>query len=215
MEPVIRNISVTKTARYYVIGEDNQPVNQVLFVLHGYGMQASEFIKRFNSLIEPGTIIVAPEGLSRFYRKGFAGDVVASWMTREDRHHEIADYIAYLNQLYDLFIVSDSVKAYVLGFSQGASTASRWVMAGNRKFDGFIIWSGEFAPDIAEFNRGIEVIWQILGDSDEFIDTSRFEKQTQYLESKGFKIKNVQFEGGHIIDQPTLRKVWSDLLNTP
>lgn len=215
MEPVKGNISVTKTARYFVIGEVNQPVNQVLFVLHGYGMQALEFINQFNGLIEPGTIIVAPEGLSRFYRKGFAGDVVATWMTREDRHHEIADYIGYLDQLYDLFITTNGIKVYVVGFSQGASTASRWVMTGNRKIDGLVIWSGEFAPDIAEFNSEMDVIWQVLGNSDEFIDNSRFEKQAQYLESKGFNVANVNFEGGHVIDQPTLIKVWNDLRNAP
>lgn len=211
MKPNQGNISVTKTARYFVIGEDNQSVNQVLFVLHGYGMQAAEFIKQFSSLVQPGTIVVAPEGLSRFYRKGFAGEVVASWMTREDRQLEISDYIGYLDRLYDHFITKTEVKVYVLGFSQGASTASRWVMTGNRKVNGLIIWSGEFAPDNPSFNSGLDKIWQVLGFSDEFISVDRFLSQSQYLESKGFKVYNEMFDGGHVIDQLTLRKVWDDL----
>jgi hypothetical protein len=47
-----------------------------------------------------GRIIIAPEGLSRFYRKGFSGDVVASWMTKDDRLDDMEDYVRYLNDLH-------------------------------------------------------------------------------------------------------------------
>ena len=46
-----------------------------------------------------GWLIVAVQGLHRFYTKG--GDVVASWMTREDRELAIADNVAYVGQVID------------------------------------------------------------------------------------------------------------------
>src|ERR1051325_10016453 len=47
--------------------------------------------------------LVAPEGLSRFYLSERATErrVGASWMTREDRLAEIADYLGYLDAVYD------------------------------------------------------------------------------------------------------------------
>jgi hypothetical protein len=63
-------------------------------VTHGYGQLAKTFIRRFEPIMDAQTLVVAPEGLSRFYWGGFDGPVVASWMTREDRLDEIADCAA-------------------------------------------------------------------------------------------------------------------------
>ncbi|MEZ4763957.1 MAG: hypothetical protein R3C26_12480 [Calditrichia bacterium] len=37
--------------------------------------------------------------MSRFYLQSTNGRIGATWMTREDRENEIADYLAYLNNL--------------------------------------------------------------------------------------------------------------------
>src|SRR6266516_6229770 len=72
-------------------------------------------------------------------------------MTREDRLAEIEDYVQYLDAVYaDVFGVLDRalVTAHALGFSQGASTVSRWVALGKAKIDRLILWGGEFPPDL-------------------------------------------------------------------
>jgi len=211
MDLISKQIRVTKTARYFLNHNDNESVSEVFFVLHGYGMQAGEFLKKFTIIDRPETLIVAPEGLSRFYRKAFAGDVVASWMTKDERLNEIDDYIGYLDNLYTELVKTDRVKVYVIGFSQGASTASRWVMAGNRRFNGLVLWSGEFAPDIVHFNSNLKTIWNVIGSMDEFITMIRAREQTQYLENKGFIVNEVVFEGNHDIDEVSLKKVWEEL----
>ncbi len=95
------HLKITKTARYYTLGELNDQTENVWFVIHGYGQLAEFFIKKFNVLNDGKTLIIAPEALSKFYLKEFTGRVGATWMTREDREHEIEDYINYLNTLYD------------------------------------------------------------------------------------------------------------------
>src|SRR5437868_12076424 len=87
-------LDTTRTARYFTLGD---PVSaaELWFVGHGYGQLASRFLERFRGIDVEGRCIVAPEGLSRFYLTDTPTErrVGASWMTREDRLHEIDDYV--------------------------------------------------------------------------------------------------------------------------
>ncbi|HEX6693325.1 MAG TPA: hypothetical protein VF035_01355, partial [Longimicrobiales bacterium] len=121
------HIAVQKTARYAVLGDLADP-REVWFVIHGYGQLARRFLRRFTSLVGDGRLIVAPEALNRYYFETSPGvhardaGIGGTWMTHEDRETEIADYIAYLDQLYH-FIIGGAqrvpARVVVLGFSQG------------------------------------------------------------------------------------------------
>ena len=112
----IRHIRVQKTARYAVL-RPNTPANSVMFAIHGYREMVPYFIKKFQSLADQGVMVVAPEGLHRFYIEGYSGRVGASWMTKEDRESDIIDYVDYLNQLYlDWRIIDNS--DYNHGFTE-------------------------------------------------------------------------------------------------
>jgi len=211
MEPTIGRIEVRKTARYFMYGDPELPYREIVFVLHGYGMQAGEFLKNFEALQQPGRLIIAPEGLSRFYRKAFSGEVVASWMTKEDRLFDIDDYINYLDDLFVKLSVNSSAKKIVIGFSQGVTTASRWLMNGKSRIDDFVIWCGEFATDTPQFLAHAPRIWHVSAQKDEFIPLERFNKQLEYLKSMGFKVNDYTFDDGHLIHQPTLIRLWNDM----
>lgn len=112
------NILVHKTARYFTEGKLCNKTKQIWFVLHGFGMDAKNFLQSFALLFSDKVLFVAPEALNRFYIKGHSGRVGATWMTKEDRQNEIKDYINYLDSLYD-YIVStkaNQVQITVLGF---------------------------------------------------------------------------------------------------
>ena len=94
------HIQTTRSARYYSLGSIEGEITEVWYVLHGYGQRAEDFIKNFLPITSEGILVIASEALSRFYVKGFAGEVGASWMTREDRMSEIKDYVRYLDNLY-------------------------------------------------------------------------------------------------------------------
>src|SRR5579872_3814026 len=115
------HIETTRTARYYSLGSF-EDVKELWFVLHGYAQRAEDFIKNYLPIAHEGVLIIAPEALSRFYSRGFAGEVAASWMTREDRQHEIEDYVRYLDNLYTEVTMKLKLppqKIIALGFSQG------------------------------------------------------------------------------------------------
>ncbi|MEZ4758913.1 MAG: hypothetical protein R2810_03875 [Flavobacteriales bacterium] len=92
-----RFIRVPRTARYHVLG-DPATARMVWVVLHGFGQLARFFLNKFEGL-EEGLLIAAPEGLSRFYLDEQHQRVGATWMTREDREHEIGDQLSYLDAL--------------------------------------------------------------------------------------------------------------------
>ncbi|RZK92309.1 MAG: phospholipase, partial [Hymenobacter sp.] len=96
------HLTISRTARYQQLGEFSAATRQLWLVAHGYGQLAEYFMRHFNSVhgLDPtGTVIVAPEALSRFYISGTSGRVGASWMTTADRLVEIADQAAYLDAL--------------------------------------------------------------------------------------------------------------------
>jgi predicted esterase len=130
----------------------------VWFVCHGYGQLAAYFVRHFRVLTDadPTTVIIAPEGLSRFYLNGTGGRVGATWMTKEDRLAEIDDYVAYLNQLADQVLAAApaDVRITVLGFSQGAATVSRWLARARFRPARLVLWAGSFPPDMEFAARG-------------------------------------------------------------
>ena len=205
------NIIVQRTARYFSVGGED-PAHDVLIVLHGYGMNAGRFIDDFEPIESPRLKVVAPEGLSRFYRRGFEGDVIASWMTKEDRLSEIADQRFFLDRLYDDLIGGSERRVFVLGFSQGTATASRWMAGNPRRFSGLILWGGDFAPDAEEPMHGIRQVHCVVGNQDQFIPLPLFEERCISLENKGYEAIRTVFDGGHEIIGTVLADVWKQII---
>jgi predicted esterase len=202
-------IQVKKTARYFTIGTIQPGTTEVWFVLHGYAQLAADFIKHFECLDNSHRLIIAPEGLNKFYAKGFGGKPAASWMTSEDRIHEIADYIDYLNQLSEsLKLPSSSIKVILLGFSQGVATASRWVASGSVSFDHFIVCSGEIAAEMQQPVHPMLLktpITYITGNADKLISQEKLQAYTKLMKALNARI--ITFEGGHVIDEQSVLQV--------
>ncbi|MGL4597138.1 MAG: alpha/beta hydrolase, partial [Bacteroidia bacterium] len=132
-----RNLVIEKTARFFWLGEAGENVEELWIVCHGYAQLADEFLESFRCIESPKRLLVAPEGLHRFYPKGSSGRVAASWMTREERLADISDYVQYLDQVHQILCAENPniKRIVVLGFSQGAATVSRWAMQGNSLID--------------------------------------------------------------------------------
>lgn len=209
-----RQLTVARSARYYQLGELTERTRYVWFVCHGYGQLAAYFIRHFALLTEASdTVVVAPEGLSRFYLQGNGGRVGASWMTREDRLTEIDDYVAYLNQLAAIILEEcpPDVAVTVLGFSQGAATVSRWLARAGFRPARLILWAGAFPEDI-DFSVATKLLQQlpvvlVCGDQDEFIKETDLEKQRDFLRGLGVEPTVLRFAGKHELNAAVLRNL--------
>lgn len=215
-----RHIAVTRTARYYILGEPSNDVDDVWFVCHGYGQLASDFIKEFECIAQPRRVIVAPEALSRYYIStegkfhGPDSQIGATWMTREDREVEIADYVRYLDDLYAEIMKSvGESRVTVVGFSQGGATANRWLTRGSSRADRLVMWGALLATDsdlnhAATFFRSVELTL-VYGTRDQFADEGMIAKYRSVLDSHSIQYKVVTFDGGHRMDRETLRTIAS------
>src|SRR4051812_46784279 len=180
--PHTHHLRVQRTARYYTLGGSSESQRTIWVVLHGYGQLAGEFVRYFSDLANDETLIVAPEAMNRFYLvspdKTLHRDrpVGASWMTREDRACEIADYVEYLDALYEDVAGEtprDQVTVKVIGFSQGAATATRWLTHGSSRIDHLILWGGLLPPE-TELSSGVPLrrarLTLVIGRRDHYID---------------------------------------------
>lgn len=94
-----RHLAIRRHARYALLGTTGAP-SQLWFGLHGYGHTAPRFARYLEVLDDGSRLVVAPEGLHRYYLDHEARKVGASWMTSEDRLTDIDDYVAYLDRLH-------------------------------------------------------------------------------------------------------------------
>lgn len=148
---MIEKTTYTKrTGRYFHNQINFETVDTVIFAIHGYACLARSFFKKLDFLAIKNNLLVCPEGLSKFYFKGFEGKVVASWMTSEDRKNEIKDYCVYLDKVYSTIINStpNQKKIIVLGFSQGCATICRWLSNDYSEANEIILCSGDFPNDV-------------------------------------------------------------------
>lgn len=202
-----KNIIVPKTARYFVLGESGPAITNVWFVCHGYGQLASYFIRNFESLENKNTLIVAPEGLHRFYWEKFSGRVVASWMTKEDREEDITDYVNYLDMVYQEVMQSlgnENVRVTILGFSQGVATVSRWMEAKQVPVQQLIFWAGTLPPELNLISLKKFKSYFVVGDADEFIRKDQVEETEKRLSTHQIPYEIIRYQGKHEIDEPTL-----------
>jgi predicted esterase len=204
-------LPVPRTARYFTLGEPGREVTDAWFVCHGYGQLASQFLKACGALEGPRRLLVAPEGLSRFYTDHQTGSVGASWMTREDREREIADYVRYLDAVAAAVLprVSSSVRRSVLGFSQGAATATRWAALGRVRADRLVLWGGGVPPDLDlqahRVRLGSAELVLVVGSRDRYLRRERVDDEHRRLTEAGLACRVITFEGGHRLDDATLR----------
>ncbi len=211
-------ITIQKTARYYLSGPLSHNYKHVCFVLHGYGQLVPYFIRHFEELEMKDVLFIAPEGLHRFYLNGSKGRVGTSWMTKEDRLSDIADYCRYLDQLYEHFIeqISSAKSVGLFAFSQGVATACRWITASEHKFDYLVNYAGAFPPDLDHKSaiakmRNIPV-HMLVGNADEYISLEKFAEHISDLETRGFVVKQETFEGEHKLYKPVLEGLFKKLL---
>lgn len=201
---------VRRSARFYTLG--NPDAADVWIVCHGYAQLARYFLRAFSAIDDGSRYIVAPEALNRYYYETAPGvhtgdaRIAATWMTREDREHEIDDYIAYLDTLAERVADGTPRRITALGFSQGAATVSRWAARGAARIDHVILWGSGLPPELQpgpELLRGARLTIAI-GDADSQIPSGEVERQDHRLREAGMDYHLVRYVGGHRIEAEAL-----------
>lgn len=206
------HLTTTKTARVYSLG-DARDQHDLWIVCHGYGQLAARFIKEFEPIAVSGRLIVAPEGLHRFYldpppAPAAQRRVGATWMTREDRATDITDYVAYLDRVAQHYAPENNGRVRAFGFSQGAATVFRWAVLGRTQVAELILWAGEVPPDVdmtlaADRLRNTRIVFA-HGTADQLVARSVVERHLALLDSAGLSYELREYPGAHSLDSALL-----------
>jgi len=197
-----RTISTGTHGRYLVGIPEHSRGTLVGF--HGYQENAAITFEVLKQIAADRSIgVVSIQGLHRFYTRN--NDVIASWMTKEDRELAIADNVAYVAAVVQAVAAAQPFERLVfLGFSQGASMASRAAAHAGERCHGLIMLGGDVAPEVLA--SGARLPRTILGRGtiDAFYSPEQFTADSEALEERGALAAAVEFRGGHEFT-PTFR----------
>jgi predicted esterase len=212
-----QDISFQYDAPLYTLNELTANTQYIWVVFHGYAQLSQFFINKFADLDSQAHFIISPQGLSKFYQKGFTGRVGASWMTKEDRLTDIENQKHYLSAIVhnlDLQHHLKNKKLVYFGFSQGVSTMCRIAAHLKLPFYKLILWAGSIPPELVaedfSFQERNDIVYY-SGTKDPFFKEGmdvELIKQTELL--FGLKPKTVWFEGVHEVKESLIPEILND-----
>ncbi len=170
----------------------------LLVGFHGYMESALIQMERLEAI--PGSsewTLVSIQGLHRFYR-GRSDQVVASWMTREDREEAIADNLAYVSAALEQVPHDESTRVVYTGFSQGVAMAFRAGLLGVTRTVGIAAVGGDVPPELLT-NAALQFPMILLtrGAGDEWLTQARFDRDVAALMARGVRLTTKVYDGVH------------------
>jgi predicted esterase len=181
-----RTVAATVHGRYLL---RSGPPERLLVGFHGYAENAERHIAELTRI--PGAerwTIVAVQALHPFYLSR-TQEIVASWMTRQDRELAIADNKAYVRSVVSALPRSRTL--VFLGFSQGTAMAYR--AAADQRSAAVIALGGDVPPDVT---AAIPPVLIGRGTNDDWYTQEKFEKDLKFLKTVT-DVTTCVYDGGH------------------
>jgi predicted esterase len=195
-----RTIATRTHGRYLVEVPAHSRATLVGF--HGYQENAAinfEILKRIADGRPIG--LVSVQGLHRFYTR--ANDVVASWMTKEDRDDAIADNAAYVGHVLSAIAAEFGITRPLIyaGFSQGVAMAYRAAVLVQRPCDAVIALAADVPPDVAPLASTLPKVLIGRGTEDAWYTAEKAAADVGMLRAAGVSVAEHLFEAGHVWDE--------------
>jgi predicted esterase len=164
---------------------------------HGYMENAETQMARLEAI--PGSdawTLLSIMGLHRFY-KPRTEEVVASWMTSQDREHMIEDNIEYVDEAIET-VVGGAPRIVHAGFSQGVAMAFRAGVVGRFSGHGIIAAGGDVPPDLlADATLQFPRVLFARGNKDDWYRAAKFDDNVSALGARAASLTPLAFDGAH------------------
>ena len=166
---------------------------------HGYGESAEAHLERLEAIPElAGWTLVSIQALHRFYDR--SKQVVASWMTSQDRDDAIEDNLRYVRSVVTEAIhqAGEPQALVYVGYSQGVAMAWRAAILGARRIDGLAVFGGDVPPDLHV--RPLTQCPPVLigrGRDDSVYSAARFKADLDMLAGRFVVVEPYEVVGGH------------------
>jgi predicted esterase len=169
----------------------------VLAGFHGYMENAEIQMARLEALaVSQRAMLVSVQGLNRFYRSR-SEDVVAGWMTRQDREAMIADNIEYSNRAIDV-AAPPELPLFTVGFSQGVAMAFRAATRGRRRAIGVVAVGGDVPPELLQDpTLTFPAVLLARGEGDDWYTAAKLEADARALRARHTTVETLVYPGNH------------------
>ncbi len=195
---IIRTIQTGIHGRYVLDPVAGEPAG-LLVGFHGQSETAAIELEHLRAIRgSRAWTLLSVQGLHRYYTR--RGDVVAAWMTREDRDLAIADNIAYVRAVLDQ-VSGDGPRPrriVVCGFSQGTAMAYRTAAFSGWPVDGLVILAGDLPPDVAPHAAGLPPVLIGRGAQEEWYTAEKSAPDLERLRAAGVRVEEHVFDAGHV-----------------
>lgn len=186
--------------RLYRRSSSQEGSDLLLIGFHGYGESAEALMRELDRLPgASGWSLACVQALHRFYNRR-TGDVVAGWMTRQDRLIAIADNLSYVSSAVERLMrdKEPGTPIVYVGFSQGTAMAYRAALGVDHPCQGVIALAGDVPPELAEADLGgFPPVLIGLGDKDEWYDETKLVQDLELLSAQQVPCEAVRYSGGH------------------
>jgi predicted esterase len=194
----VHSIPTTTHGRVLIRQATASGARGLLVGFHGYMENAAIQLARLEAI--PGAdawTLLSVQGLHRFYRAR-SQEVIASWMTREDRDDAIADNIAYVDNALRLVAPDARASIVHVGFSQGVAMAFRAALRGERSAAGVIAIAGDVPPELlADAACAFPPVLLVRGEADEWYTAAKLDADVAALRGRGVDVEVMVHPGGH------------------
>lgn len=200
VSPVTVVMPARTHGRYLVVPPAAAGPAPLLAGFHGYAEGAQAQLDRLRAT--PGSdqwLVVSVQGLHRFYQRR-TNDVVAGWMTSQDRELAMADNADYVAATLAHAGARWSVKPPLVfaGFSQGVAMAFRAAVTAPLQPSGVIAVGGDVPPELGPAALGrLPAVLICRGSRDEWYKPETFAEDIRRLQGSGVDVRPFEFEGGH------------------
>lgn len=168
----------------------------MLVGFHGYAEDAAIHLEALERI--PGArgwLIVSVQALHPFYAR--QQQVVASWMTSQQREYAIADNVHYVGHVVaEVRRTHPTTRPIVFsGFSQGGAMAYRAAAAFD--CDGILVLAADVPPDVAASETPLPRVLIGCGTEDRWYSDEQLERDLATLRGRSVSVDTCVFTGGH------------------
>ena len=209
-----KTVSYITTNTYQTLNTFTEKTKNVWIVFHGLGHLSRYFLEHFKGLNAVENYVIAPQAPSKYYQDKAYKYIGASWLTREHKDLEMQNVLAYVDTVYDTEFADKGnlqVNLFVLGFSQGVSIATRWLVARKIKCAVLILHSGSIPRSVQKEDINALVTSQtylVYGTEDPFLTQEKLDSEEAYATTLFTdSLQVIAFKGKHVVDNKSIQAI--------
>lgn len=205
-----KSVSYSISNTYSTLNQKTHKTKNVWLVFHGIGYLSRYFLKYFKHLNSDENYIIAPQAQSKYYLNGEYRHVGSSWLTRENTEAEIENMLNYLDAVFEAENLSGVENLNILGYSQGVSVATRFVVRRRIQCKNLIMHSGKVPQELEtedfKFLNNTQFTF-IYGTEDKYLENGIIKVEKKRLNNlfpNNLRIET--FKGGHEVNTELISK---------